>query len=468
MSRSTQAPIEDAALALLAARIEAEMGLHFTAAKVRQLEGALRQIGAEKGFARQDQCVEWLLAGRWDADKTALCARFLTIGETYFFREPRALDLVCRYARDRLAAGKAGPLRIWSAGCCTGEEPYSIAMALRQQVPQLAPDRVSILATDLNEAFLEFARAGEYRRWSFRRTPAPLQGAHFETIPGGRYRIATALRAQVNFAQLNLALPVYPSPATQTDGMDIIFCRNVLMYFSRSQMKKVIARLRDCLVDGGWLVVNPSEASSELFTGFTPVFYPDAVFFHKSGPGKPAPLAAPKAPHPLPVPLPVPRPEPRLREKAVRPARPALAAAAPRQASAPPAGLEALERAQALVRSGEVAAALQCLRRAGEAEPLAAALHQGAALIALEHGDQALARQSLKRLLYLQPDSALAHYLYALLEHAQGRRESAVRLLESCDALLAAAGEAEPVDGADGWPAVRLRESVKTWLERVR
>jgi chemotaxis protein methyltransferase CheR len=427
-------------LDLAARRIEAATGLHFGPGQRRQLGAALRRMAAAEGYARYEDCLDWLLAGAWSPQKTALCARFLTVGETYFFREPRALDLVCEYARERARA--RAPLRLWSAGCCTGEEPYSIAMTLCDRVPQLDPASVSILATDLNPAFLDFARAGVYRRWSFRRTRPERQAAHFTALDDGRYRIAPSLRAQVRFAQLNLACDVFPNGAAGTAGIDIIFCRNVLMYFARPLAKQVIARLRACLVDGGWLVVNPSEASSELFEGFTPVYFEDAVFFRKQAATA---CTAPAAR----APLHAPRPEP------VRPARIVLPVV-------PQAGAQdehaAVARARQLVRAGEPAAALQLLRRAGEADPLSARLHEAAATLALEHGETALARLSVKGLLYLDPQSAIGHYLAALVEHADGHTDAVLRLLRACQSLLPAGG-----DGGDG-----LRDAVESLLERAR
>lgn len=382
-------------LDLAARRVEAATGLTFAGPRRRQFDAALDRMAAALGLPSAAACASWLLAGPWDDARSALCARYLTVGETYFLREPRAFDLVCDQARALLARGAARPLRIWSAGCCTGEEPYSIALALCRGVPQLPPGRVDIVATDLNEAFLDVARAGIYRRWSFRRTD-PLELAPLvKPLGDGRYEVDASLRAQVRFANLNLAEGTYPS------AMDVIFCRNVLMYFAPAQAARVVARLRASLVDGGWLVVNASEASTRLFEGLTPVYLEDAVFFRKDAPPAPeVPAVAPVAPV-MPVPAPAPDPEP-------------LAATKP---SAPVAVDDvAMARVHALAQTGGREEALQCLRRVVEAEALSAPLQQRAALFALEHGDRALARHCVRRLLYLEPDSAPGHDLWALIE----------------------------------------------------
>jgi chemotaxis protein methyltransferase CheR len=443
-----------------AQRIAAEIGLDFSGAKRRQFHTVLGKMAAALGYASPQECAAWLLKGGWDEARSALCARFFTIGETYFFREPRALDLVCDYAQAHLAQGQGRPLRVWSAGCCTGEEPYSIAMALRRRVPQLAPGMVSILATDLNDAFIDVARAGAYRRWSFRRTDPADQAAFFHLRDDGRYEIDASLREQIRFAHLNLASGAYPSAATATQAMDVIFCRNVLMYFGRAQILQVTARLRDSLVDGGWLVVNASEASPELFPGFTPVRYEDAVYFRKDAapaPGGPPSIAPARsvrsaasaavrkaAARKAPPPPCVPAPEP----------APAQLAAQGRERQAHD---DAMGRVRRLLDAGAREDALQCLRRAVEANPLSGSLQQSAALFALEHGDREMARQGVRRLLYLDPENAIGHYLAALIEDAEGRRELALRLLHDCRRLAAAGGADDELSGA-----------VDQWLERMQ
>jgi chemotaxis protein methyltransferase CheR len=426
-------------LDLAAQRVEAETGLAFAGTRRRLFDAALGRMAAALGLPGAAACASWLLAGPWDDTRSALCARFLTIGETYFFREPRALDLVCDVARAHLARGERRPLRIWSAGCCTGEEPYSIALTLRSRVPQLGPDGVTILATDLNDAFLDFARAGVYRRWSFRRADPAALDAFFRPLGDGRFEIDPRVRAAIRFASLNLASGTYPSAATGTAAQDVIFCRNVLMYFGQEQARRVIARLRDCLVDGGWLVVNASEASTTMFAGFTPVYHEDAVFFRKDvvRTAVDMPAAAPAvAPA---VAAPVPEAAPAL--------APVLAPPAPRHD-------DAMARVHALADAGRRDEALQSLRRAVEADALSAPLQQSAALFALEYGDRALARQSVRRLLYLEPESAIGHYLSALIEDAAGRRPRARSLLREYGRLAA---------GADA----DLCGALGQWMERT-
>ncbi|WP_156885604.1 CheR family methyltransferase [Massilia niastensis] len=443
-------------MARLAQRVETELGLHFAALRQRDLDQAVGRMARAGGFADQDALLDWLLGGAWDRPKADLCARHLTIAETYFFREPRAFTLLCEVARAKLATNPQASLRVWSAGCCTGEEPYSMAIALRQALPGLDPGRMAILGTDLNAASLATARAGLYRDWSFRRSDPALRAAWFSAAGPGLYALRPDVRAQVRFAQLNLAQPLFPSAAGGIAGMDVIFCRNVLMYFSRRQMQMTIARLRACLVEGGWLVVNPSEASSELFAGFAATYHPDAIFYRKL-PDR-APVRAPAGARAAIAPAPAPA--------RVLPLPDAPVAAPAPLAAAPDPGA-VIARARELARAGEPAAAFDALLDGAGRWPLEAGIHLAAAEIALEQGEASSALVHLQRHLYLEPDSILAHYLSAIAHLGEGSRERALREFAASDALLDRLADDAVVPGADGWQAASLRASVRAWKGRV-
>jgi chemotaxis protein methyltransferase CheR len=418
-------PVSASLQAALAQRIEAETGLCFAAARQEDLLRGIGRMGEALGFGHAHECAAWLLSGCWDRHKADACALHLTVGETYFFREPRAFSLMLDYAREKFASsGLSGkPLRIWSAGCCTGEEPYSIAILLRRHFPELDACRISILGTDINRRNLELARAAKYRHWSFRNADPALRQRYFRQMEDGRFRLDREIRDMVNFAELNLAAPDGPLLASGIQGMDIIFCRNVLMYFSRAQARKAIARFRSCLVDGGWLIVNPSEASAELFEGFSAVYYPDAVYFRKDGPEIPAPAAMPLRPPPA----------CRLPPRANRAAGPA----------------------------GGVAV------RAEVMEPDGPDLYHARALAALETGDQRSALQNLKRVLYLQPDCIVSHYLLGTLHASSGRPDAAARQFENASELLAALGEGDIVPRSEGLSAAYLLAAMQARLQRT-
>jgi len=443
----------------VAARIEQETGLFFPPGRRLDLQVALGRIIRAMGAGTDERaCAAWLAAAPWDRRTHDLCVQHLTIGETYFFREPRAFDLVRDYTLRALQANAARRVRIWSAGCCTGEEAYSIAIALKEALPADDWERVSILATDLNRHALQRARDGAYRQWSFRTMQDGLRARYFTRCANGTFRIDDALRAKVDFAELNLASAAFPAAENGTLGIDIIFCRNVLMYFSQPQMRAIVGRLRACLVPGGWLVVSPTEASCDLFEGFSGHCYPDAIHYQKE------PEAAPrKRPPPMSLPAPVAPAVPAPRR---RPLRSAAAPARRAEVRDRPGAANPAAAARALVSNGRVLDAVALLEQATSASPLHPELHYIRAEIALEGGDIGTAVKSLKRALYLDPEFILARYLLGMAKSAQGRRTEARRQFEAVDELLRGLDDDETIAGSDGLHVAYLREAVRSMLHK--
>jgi chemotaxis protein methyltransferase CheR len=180
----------------------------------------------------------------------------ITVGETYFCRDPEQLAVI----RDEvlpslLRVRPGGPLRIWSAGCASGEEAYTLAILLDQR--GLLP-LASIVGTDLARGALALARRARYRRWSFRGVSPDVVAKYFEPR-GNAFEVVPELRRSVDFRYLNLAVDEYPSLATGTSGMDLIVCRNVLMYFDAEAIARAAERLVASLSPDGWLVTGASD-----------------------------------------------------------------------------------------------------------------------------------------------------------------------------------------------------------------
>lgn len=437
----------------LAKKIETEAGLSFSGSKRRDLRLAIGRMAESMGMESDAECMDWLLSGVWDKPKADLCARYLTIGETYFFREPRAFDLVHNYAKEKVRAigSEKTRLRIWSAGCCTGEEAYSIAMTLRQAAPQLTPGQISILGTDINSRHLQFAQTAAYRQWSFRSPEAILHKSNFSMTSDNQFQLNDEIRKLVKFSELNLASPAYPSIATDTHAMDIIFCRNVLMYFSKEQALNVIQRLRRCLVDGGWLIVSPSEASADLFPGFSGTYYPDAIFFQKSD--REDVLMTVEQPDG----------EPECQQLKRLPGSGGTADAAPfgrtRQTLSASGKLGKSKGSRLVPAQGNA--------QAMDEGPSTAGHYHAKALIAMESEDYLEAMKNLKSVLYLQPDSIIGHYLMGVVQSAQSRQRTAEKLFEITDGLLASFRDDYIVPESDGLTAAYLRASVRAVLRKV-
>jgi chemotaxis protein methyltransferase CheR len=199
------------------------------------------------------------------SDELSALARELTVGETYFFRHSDQLDAFCEVALpERLSARAASrSLRLLSAGCASGEEAYSLAILLRERSIEPAYN-VSVLGLDLNPDALAKARHGLYSPWSLRETPHELRERWF-TSEGRDSRLSRVIRESVRFEQHNLILD---SHELQAGTFDVVFCRNVLMYFTTEQAIRIVARLARALAPGGFLFLGHAETLRGLSHAF--------------------------------------------------------------------------------------------------------------------------------------------------------------------------------------------------------
>lgn len=276
--------ISDTQMSQLIDCVRDHLGLHFTKDNWRSLERGVISASQELGFDDSKECVEWLISTSLTKKQEEILAGHLTIGETYFFREKKSFDALEGQILPGLISSRQGgekSLRIWSTACATGEEPYSIAIMLSKMVPNLEEWNISILATDINPRFLQKASLGVYRDWSFRGTPPEFRKRYFTETKEGHYQVHSYIKDMVDFSYLNLVKDVYPSLMNNTNAIDIIFCRNVLIYFDSDLVKNIVAHLCNSLIDGGWLIVSPVEASHVRHNQFVQVNYPDTIFYRK-------------------------------------------------------------------------------------------------------------------------------------------------------------------------------------------
>jgi chemotaxis protein methyltransferase CheR len=240
------------------------IGIYFPEGRWNDLERGVKYAAQDFGFPDVETCIRWLLLSPLTKKQIETLAARLTVGETYFFRDKKSFELLegkvlPELIQKRREAGKY--LRIWSAGCATGEEPYSVAMLLRRLIPDIKDWNITILATDINASFLHKAAESIYGEWSFRDVPSWLKDAFFRKAGKDRLELLPDVRKAVTFSYLNLSEDAYPSLTNNTNGMDVILCRNVLMYFTDKSQRKVVEKLYRCLVNGGWLMVSPAEIS---------------------------------------------------------------------------------------------------------------------------------------------------------------------------------------------------------------
>ncbi len=189
----------------------------------------------------------------------------VTTNETYFFREPAQLTaFIEEVVPDLLSKKVIKKIRIWSAGCSSGEEPYSLAMLL-QESGYFEHATFEIFASDINQQVLAKARKGHYRESAFRATTPELRDKYFTSEPDGSWKIGDAIRNRVQFGRLNL----YDEARVSLLGhLDVIFCRNVIIYFDDSSKRVVVTNFYNRLVDGGYLLLGHSESLISLSTQF--------------------------------------------------------------------------------------------------------------------------------------------------------------------------------------------------------
>jgi chemotaxis protein methyltransferase CheR len=455
----------------LAALLKERVGLHIRqdsysalkialAARLEELEGKVRDAAAYLALLRSEQGDEELRR----------LLPLVTVGKTSFFRDDRqfrALDALLPELLQRVRGG-GRRLSVWSAGCATGEEPYSIAMALAEA--GFEPEQVDLLATDVNPEAVAYAAHGSYDARRVRDIPAPLLERHF-TPDGDRFVVRPSLRRYVGAIRPhNLVSSVFPRPV-DGGGFDVIFCRNVIIYFDTPTTQQVLTQFHNALAPAAYLFLGYSESLFRLFEGFELTEVAGAFLYRRPE----TPVRPPPASRPRQVPL---SPPPVTHVDVRRTAKPTPGAAAPpavaqasapagpaaagrRELARPPVGpgspplapQEFLDGAVALFAEGRFGAARELLERllerAGEdlavrltlanlygilrqpdrarvcyqaalqMEPLSAEAHLFYGIHLLQVGDADGAAMELSRALFLDPDLTLAHYWLGRCREAQ-------------------------------------------------
>jgi len=437
-------------------------GLHFPPSRWPDLKRAIAATASSLGFEDAAGCAGWLMSTP-RSNQLDVLASHLTVGETYFFRDNRSFEVLTEQILPPLIRERQGSerrLRIWSAACCTGEEAYSIAIALRRALPDYKRWDITLLATDINPVFLRKAESGLYSQWSFRDTPDQLKEQYFRVTADGQFQIRPEIRQMVRFSQLNLAEDLYPSPATNTHAMDIIYCRNVLMYFTASQATNVLRRLYRAQADGGWLIVGPSELSHVASTAYAPANVLGAALFRKNSTEERGTLT--------------PFPDIPGEGKHARcdcPGSDAGAANIPPLAIAPPR--QSIERpdpsafsllARSLANQGKLLEALECCDRSIAADKLNPASHYLRALILHEQGARDDAVQSLRNALYLDPKFVLAYFTLGNIARDRGQIRDARKHLAVAQQLLSGYQPEDILPESDGMTVERFAEIIRSLM----
>ena len=392
----------------------------------------------------------------------------LTIGETFLFRHSEMFDAL----RDRVLPEliernrDSRRLRIWSAGCSVGAEPYSISLLLKRELSHaLHGWDVAIVGTDINRKSLNRARTAVFEDWALRSVPPKVRDECL-LFREGAWELAPQYREGVRFQYHNLVDDPFDGP--EGAGLfDLILCRNVMIYFSRDRIAHVIDGLHNCLARGGWLLVGYAEPHVELFRKFETVNVPGAVLYQKpSAAAQRDRLAADDG---------------RVvgRRSSAEPTnRPSRIAAAPnplaarngkatqrRFAGSPTGGIQkpAIDRSpeadpeheltqrlaaiRALLSEGSLAPARDACRELLRTFKLDAEVHFHHGLVLNEMHLENDALQAFKRAIYLDREHAAAHYRLGLIHRGLGRGKLAARSFRTVRELLVRRNAEQIVDG---------------------
>jgi chemotaxis protein methyltransferase CheR len=376
-----------------------------------------------------------------DPAALAVLVENTVVGETYFFRHPEQFALL-RHLLSRDVRSR--PLRIWSAACASGEEPYSLAMVLLEGGHPTA--RGQILATDVSERALRKARAGVYGAWSLRHGPPPW-AARFLRGEVPRVEVDPEVRGLVRFERHNLLADVAPEA-----DLDLVLCRNVLIYFEPDTVRSVLETLSRALRAGGLLLLAPVELPLAAGSGLEVVEDGFALLRRAPGPGMSG-----RAPSP--------RLEPRPPPGGRRESRPSPQAAAPAGAptpARPPAAPEPsrFDEAREAARRGDPALAERIALAAPPDDPRLAECFLLLAMAAEARGDDEAAVGALRRALYLEPGLAVAHASLVPLFSRLGDRGGAERSRRNALAALEGVAEDAPLRAVEPLTAGALRRAL--------
>jgi chemotaxis protein methyltransferase CheR len=255
--------------------IEERTGIHFDESRERFFSTRVREHLHAKGLARGTDLLRAMRKS--NVEYEALLERLLT-QETSFFRYPAVYETLEKRILPELHVKKfwknPRTLRVWSAGCSTGEEPYSIAITIADALNFADAWNVEILATDVGRQALKQAERAVYAGRSIASVKEAQLGAHFTQLEDG-YEVKPRLRKMVTLAQMNLASAVY------VGRMDLIFCMNVLIYFSEERRRTLVQRFYDSLEPGGYLFLGHSESISKMPVKFQAIVLHDCILYRK-------------------------------------------------------------------------------------------------------------------------------------------------------------------------------------------
>jgi chemotaxis protein methyltransferase CheR len=272
----TQAPpLQDATFRSLRDYIYDQTGIFVPDSKKYFLENRLSRRIQDNKLSSYEEYLAFL-GSKANGELKSLYG-VVTTNETYFFREPQQFDVFTKHILPRILERKRNKdIRVWSAACSTGEEPYTVAAILKETAPAV---RAEILGSDISDGVLESARRGIYSSYAVRIVPPSYQQKYFRN-QGDTYEIDEGVRNAVKFMNVNL---IDEKAVRAIRDVDVIFCRNVLIYFDDKSKRKAVSLLYNALAQDGFLMVGTSESLHSVTRALQPTVIDRVVLYQKVG-----------------------------------------------------------------------------------------------------------------------------------------------------------------------------------------
>ncbi len=477
-------------------------GLLFPESRYTELELAVRHAFGISTCADLDEYYRLLRDPENGSVEMDRLINTATVGETHFFRDQAQFDALYNHVLPQIIERRRSvrALRIWSAGCASGEEPYSIAILLRELLPDVDKWAITILGTDINTESLDRARRAIYSSWAFREERAKQWQSRYFRPCASRFKLVPEVQRMVTFARLNLVEPSYPSVETNTILMDLILCRNVTIYFSEKVTLEIAEQLHKALVDGGWLVVGHTEPSLTVYRCFQARNYPATVLYQRIdhpatqlskwnwGEGSPNGHITPRITFPPHAPVLV----------------PSILHVTPPQDTPLSSNGDLLDRArelleyghseeahdmlvdlvgvkphsasacallgQACANLGHLQDAEEWCRRAVSLDKLILEAYYILALVLQHQGKLDQAIDVMKKVVYIDHNHVLGHFGLANLYRDSGQLDQVHKSLNNAYRLLKTRPAEETIPGSGGITAGRLREAIarQQWVQGVQ
>lgn len=464
---STDSIVADAHFHALRDYIVASTGLDYYADRPQTLADHIGDRITERGLSGCRAYLELLHDG--DAGETELdqIIERLTIGETYFFRHRELFDAIRDVALPEILERNRATqrIRVWSAGCSTGAEAYSLSILLRRKLPTAIKGwNISIVGTDINRPFLAQATAGQFEEWAFRGTTPEFRRECFQenTRATKSWQIAPQFQVGVTFQYHNLVRHPFPSLVHNLLGFDLILCRNVLIYFAPDVAQRIISQLAQCLAPGGWLAVGHAENGAHFQTWFETVNLCGATLHRKAD----SPASRPA----IPV---APRPNSTVRSAAQtdatgRPRTVERRLAAPARSLRTSSTSPEIEQVRRLADQGKVDAALALCQTLISGETLNAVpfFYQGLLLDQVAGHDAAL--DALNRAIYLDHEFVLAHYYLGLVQRKLADVRGATKSFRNVLRLLQGHAQTSYLPDAEGMTVADLNELTRMHITALQ